>query len=184
MTRPPPRNRDGGFTLIELLITVAIMGVITVPLANFVIAYFANLTQTQARLSASHDVQIAAAYFSQDVQEMNQLVTPTGSSCGSARGTTVLLMTTDDWTVANNTGTDNVHNIAYVAVAGTLHRIYCASGSTISSDATIVHNYASASVSCIPSCTGAPSSVTLNVTINSSGDTQTVPFVGDRRESS
>jgi prepilin-type N-terminal cleavage/methylation domain-containing protein len=62
------RNTDeSGFTLIELLITVVIVGVITLPLGNLVIGYFQNTAQTQARANVSHDEQIAATYFSQDV---------------------------------------------------------------------------------------------------------------------
>jgi prepilin-type N-terminal cleavage/methylation domain-containing protein len=60
-------RRDAGFTLVELLVVIAIMGVVTVPVANFVIGYFRNSTQAAQRLSVSHDIQIASAYFSQDV---------------------------------------------------------------------------------------------------------------------
>jgi prepilin-type N-terminal cleavage/methylation domain-containing protein len=64
-----PRLRDDdGFTLVELLMSIVILGVIAAPLAAVVIGYFKNSAATSARLNESHDAQIAAAYFAQDVQ--------------------------------------------------------------------------------------------------------------------
>ena len=65
--RRPVLTDESGFTLIELLITFVVMGVIFVPLTNFFIQYLDTYNQTQQRLSVSHDLQIAAVYFSQDV---------------------------------------------------------------------------------------------------------------------
>ncbi|HEY3716593.1 MAG TPA: prepilin-type N-terminal cleavage/methylation domain-containing protein [Jatrophihabitantaceae bacterium] len=197
------RSDDGGFTLVELVITIVIMGVITLPIANFVIAYFGNLTQTQARLSGSHDRQIAAAYFSQDVADVglraatspyaprqSVWTSPTGAYCGSTLGATVLLLQWDDWAVStsggNNTGSDTVHSAAYVMRSGALHRIYCASGSTVSSDATLIHNYASGGVACSTTCVGAspPATITLTATLAAAGDSQQIVLTGQRRQSS
>ena len=58
--------RDG-FTLVELVITVAILGIIVVPLTGVVLAYLRNTVDTQSRLTESHDVQFAAAYWQRDV---------------------------------------------------------------------------------------------------------------------
>src|SRR5438067_725161 len=69
------RRREGGFTLIELLIVVVIIGVITVPLGNVIIGFLHNTDATNARLSESHDVQIAAAYFAQDVESIGTRTT-------------------------------------------------------------------------------------------------------------
>lgn len=70
MTKHRPPRTDSGFTLIELLITMVIIGVITLPLGNLVIGYFRNTVQTQARANVSHDEQIAAAYWQQDVSSI------------------------------------------------------------------------------------------------------------------
>ena len=130
------RSSDAGFTLVELVVTITIMGVIIVPVSNFVLAYFKNLTSTQNRLADSHDVQIAAAYFSKDVANVGMHVSatdvtfvqsvftsPTGTYCGSSLGgTTLLLLKWDDWTVsggANPTGVSaGPHSAAYVVKSG------------------------------------------------------------------
>jgi len=64
------KRRDDGFTLIELLMSIAILGIIAFPLGNAVISYFHNTDATVARLGESHDAQIAAAYFAQDVESI------------------------------------------------------------------------------------------------------------------
>ena len=61
---------DAGVTLIELVVTVAIMGVITVALTGVVISYLRNTADTQARLTESHDVQFASAYWQRDVSSI------------------------------------------------------------------------------------------------------------------
>lgn len=58
---------EDGFTLPELVITVAILGLIVVPLTGVVLGFLRNTADTQARMSESHDVQFAAAYWQRDV---------------------------------------------------------------------------------------------------------------------
>ncbi len=58
---------DDGFTLVELVVTVGILGMIVVPLTGVVLAYLRNTVDTQARLTESHDVQFASAYWQRDV---------------------------------------------------------------------------------------------------------------------
>lgn len=60
------RRDDQGFTLIELLVTIVVLGIVLVPLSGFIVEYFRNYGDTTQRMSDSHDVQLAAAYFSQD----------------------------------------------------------------------------------------------------------------------
>lgn len=58
---------DDGFTLVELVMTVGILGIIVVPLTGVVLAYLRNTVDTQARMTESHDVQLASAYWQRDV---------------------------------------------------------------------------------------------------------------------
>jgi prepilin-type N-terminal cleavage/methylation domain-containing protein len=207
------RGDESGFTLVELVITIVIMGVITLPLANFVLAYFKNYAQTESRLSDSHDTQIAAAYFSQDVANaglrdatnLPKTSVWTGGfpsdSCGSALGTPVLLLQWDDWTAAGGTGTDTIDSAAYVPVSGTLQRVFCTqpvSGSmTTRSTTTVVHNLVypdagnTAPVACPTSaaqCGTAtpPAVVNLKLSIKAPADTAVsyVTLSGLRRQSS
>ena len=60
-------RREDGFTLPELIITVAIIGIIAAGLTGVVISYLKTTTDTQSRLTESHDVQFAAAYWQRDV---------------------------------------------------------------------------------------------------------------------
>lgn len=177
------RDRDSGFTLIELVLTVVIMGVILLPLGNFLLEYFVKQTSVQNRLSESHDVQIATAYFSKDVANIGlraatgtstagyaaqqsvwtASVPPSGSYCGSTSGTLVALFRYDDWSTSGGGGSNNVQSIAYVLSSGTLLRIYCAStsttpSSTTTSQATLVHNVDSSSlptITCSATANGA-----------------------------
>lgn len=157
MMRRVRRHRSGeaGFTLIELLLCSVIIGVIVLPLGNFVLAYFQNLPKTLNRVSNSHDMQIAAAYFSQDAANIGTRsyvspanpatgtaqqsiwVNPTfpGTYCGQGLGTTLVLF---EWDTISATLSGSVtatqretDAVSYVVISGTLHRIFCA-GSPVS----------------------------------------------------
>ena len=127
------RRDDAGFTLIELVITIAIMAIITIPLGNFMLQYLTTYNDTQTRLSDSHDMQIAAAYFSQDVGNtgLRDAVTTTPKQsiwipaappapggfpttyCGSSLGgTTLLLLGWDDWSDVAQTGSDSIDSVS------------------------------------------------------------------------
>jgi prepilin-type N-terminal cleavage/methylation domain-containing protein len=182
-----PRD-EGGFTLIELLIVIVILGVIVVPLGNVVISYFENTTATQARMNESHDAQLAAAYFGQDVASVGvrQSAAPTallaqsiwtgvanGSGtypCGSS-GTAIVLLVWDDIPVAGTVtlGYDRVaYTIETVSGQTQLHRITCAGSSAIVTDTVVAHDVnpaVSPSVACSSACTGTGTSVPQQVTL-------------------
>lgn len=171
------RTEDGGFTLIEMLMAIVIMGIITVPIGDFMLAYLANFSTTQNRLSDSSDIQLATAYFSQDVANtgLRANVAPYGpaqsvwtqspwpgpSYCGQGLGTTVLLLRWGTWD--QTTETLLPASAAYVQEGTTLHRIFCQASPTDLtgvqpiSDATVVHNLVSATPQCF---TSAPETVT------------------------
>src|SRR6186713_848100 len=65
-----PERDDRGFTLIEMLIAITLLGIIIVPLSMAMIVFFRNSSATTDRMAESHDVQIASAYFAQDVQSV------------------------------------------------------------------------------------------------------------------
>ncbi|MCU1690892.1 MAG: hypothetical protein JWN20_2820 [Jatrophihabitantaceae bacterium] len=206
-----PNRRDDGFTLIELLITIVIMGIITVPVSGLVLSYFKNTAATSARLYESHDAQIAATYFAQDVASVGTRISVAPDSllaqsvwtnvangsqaypCGSS-GTALVLLAWDDVPTAGTT-TLGYGRVAYtlrVASGETqLHRIACYGSATISSDIVIAH-YVDAtvppSIACDVSCAGSgastPQSISLTLSIKSPGNTgasYVVALTGQRR---
>jgi prepilin-type N-terminal cleavage/methylation domain-containing protein len=199
---------ESGFTLVELVVTITILGIIVVPLANFFLSYLRNYTTTQDRISDSHDIQIATAYVSQDIADtglhdanppysLKQSVWVTslpGSYCGQGSGTTILVLSWDAWSVTGTpsspTGTDTPSSVAYVNESGTLHRLYCASGTTVSSDATLVHGLQSASVQCSSTCDAntPPARISLTLSIATGPADKAAPsapvvLTGQRRQS-
>jgi prepilin-type N-terminal cleavage/methylation domain-containing protein len=208
-----PGRRDAGFTLIELVLTVVLMGIITLPLANFVLAYLDNYTQTETRISESHDMQTATAYFSQDVANAGvrdasgtalQSVWTSGfpaGSCGSTvGGIQVLLLAWNQyvWNSATQTAdTPTMYSVGYVAVSGTLQRAFCqgsaVASATFKSSTTVVHNLyggaATVAITCSPAnCAAAPAPTTVNMQLalrESAVDSgASTALTGRRRQSS
>jgi type II secretory pathway component PulJ len=205
------RSGDAGFTLIELLITFLVLGTILVPLSAFFIQYLHSYNQTEQRLSDSHDLQIAAVYFGQDVANTglrNQLagqttfapqqsVWTTGtpiSFCGTTlTGTHVLLLKWDEESVGSGSGSDTIDSVEYLITGGALHRRSCRqppTGSpTLAADTTLVYNVSgSPVVACSTTCTAATPPMTITLTLNvQSGPTDTagtpLTLTGQRRQS-
>jgi prepilin-type N-terminal cleavage/methylation domain-containing protein len=183
---------DAGFTLIELLLTITIMGVITLPIGNLLIGFLHNSKQTTARLAESHDAQISAAYFAQDVaslgaRDWTDTVTPyaylqsvelnapaTGGlyPCGSGLPNAVIRLAWDDYPSAAGAAPVQTRAAYVVKTVGTeqqLHRITCSGSGTPVTDVVLAHDLVSATASCATSCTGAgsnlPRRITLSLTI-------------------
>jgi prepilin-type N-terminal cleavage/methylation domain-containing protein len=193
MLRRAKAGPDGGFTLIELLITVTILSVIALPIGNLMIGFLQNSKDTTGRLAESHDAQISAAYFAQDVASLGardwtdtttpyaylqsvELAAPATSGlypCGtSSTPAAVIRLAWDDY--PSGAGAAPVQTrAAYVVktVGGQqqLHRITCKGNATPVTDVTLAHDLVSASASCSSACTGSgsglPRRITLNLTV-------------------
>jgi prepilin-type N-terminal cleavage/methylation domain-containing protein len=154
-----PERDDRGFTLIEMLVAVTLLGIIIVPLSMAMIVFFKNSSATTDRMAESHDVQIASAYFAQDVQSVgardwtsSTLATmqsidvspfPGSFPCGSG-GTELVRFRWDNPSVTPGVPPTDTR-VTYVAQGGTggterqLHRRACV-GATLTSDVVLVHN--------------------------------------------
>jgi prepilin-type N-terminal cleavage/methylation domain-containing protein len=198
---------DAGFTLIELLITISVLGIITVPIGNMVIDYFRNSAQASQRISASHDVQIANAYWQQDVASIGirsstydttNNTFPTVQSvnnpfpCSVPVGVASPLIVLG-WNQYDTSGNATTINVAYAtASSGTqLVRLHC-TGTTLDSNVNLVDD-----LSATPTCdfgtgsyvgcgsnTATPASVSMKLTISdpaASGSYQ-VSLTGQRRQ--
>lgn len=199
---------DGGFTLIELMITVIIMGVITVPLANLVISYFLNTATTQSRLSESHDEQIAATYWAQDVASIGVRGSalsdgsfPTNTSvntpfaCALPAGATPLIVLA--WDSYDSSGTKSSVSVAYARDSSNtqLLRIPCG-GAAPALTAVLAHNLdptvapycdfdgGSTHAACT-TITGTPSTLSMTLKIaaqSQDGQPYDVTLTGQRRQ--
>lgn len=204
------RRGADGFTLIELLVAIVILGIITVPLGSVVIGYFRNTDATTARLIESHDVQIASAYWAQDVasigvrsttspfafkQSVETGVAPTAGlyPCGAA-GTPIVRFAWDDSSGPGVTAT--LVRVAYVVqtVSGQkeLHRLRCEGSAAVVSDVTLAHALDPSTppaLWCSTTCTASPAvpkSVTLTLSIKDPknlGGAYVVTLAGQRRQS-
>ncbi|HEU5270480.1 MAG TPA: type II secretion system protein [Jatrophihabitans sp.] len=187
------RAGDAGFTLIELLVSVSILGLIALPLGNVMIGFLRNSNDTTGRLAESHDAQISAAYFAQDVaslgaRDWTDTVTPyaylqsvelaapsTGGlyPCGTASlPDAVIRLAWDDYPNGADAApvqTRAAYLIETVGGRQQLHRITCAGNATPVTDVVLAHDLVSASAACATSCTGTgtalPRRITLSLTI-------------------
>lgn len=202
---------EDGFTLIELILAILILGVITVPLGNVVIGYFRNTDATTARLLESHDVQVASAYWAQDVAsvgtrsaaptyaltqsvELNAAYNSGPNPCGpTGTPNAIVRLAWDDFSSA---GPASVVRVAYVRQGTELHRLRCIGSATLASDVTVAHYLDPATapaVACLgtsgSSCAAAPAvptEVDLKLTLknpNNRDSAYVVTLTGQRRQS-
>ena len=196
------KRNDAGFTLVELLLAVVILGIISVPLADVVITVLRNTDATSQRLSLSHDAQISAVYFGQDVAsaghrdyrtpgsyafapyvERNVAYTNGGNVCGPLPVAAVRFLS-DDWTKTASGWTVGTDVTAYYLNGAELHRAKCIGGATPASDIVVAHNVdpATLSVTCSSTCEAAPATVTLSFTAKLGTSAYPVTLTGQRRQ--
>jgi prepilin-type N-terminal cleavage/methylation domain-containing protein len=203
------RHADDGFTLVELLVAIVILAVITVPLADAVIGVLRNQDDTENRLALSHDAQIAASYFAQDVAAVgirtdldatggihsqsiwrDAAYDAGGQQCGPATITQKVRMLSDNW---NGHGSVTTHVVAYYVKPGTteLHRVKC-TGSPASAVDVVVAHYVdpntAVTVDCSSTCEGesgkpVPQQVKLTFKVTlPSVDAYKITLIGERRQ--
>jgi prepilin-type N-terminal cleavage/methylation domain-containing protein len=86
-------REERGFTLVEILISMAILGILIAAVGGALIVSLRTSDATKARLSQSHDVQIASAYVANDVQSASSVDVPGSTSNCSAAFTTLVTFT-------------------------------------------------------------------------------------------
>ncbi len=155
----PTTRRDEGFTLVEMLVAITVLVLIIGPLVTALVVYLRNTDQTMDRMALSHDAQITAAYFSQDVQSVgvrdwDQPTLPESASveldapataglypCGAAGTPNALLRL-----VSNDLDAQAPQRVSYVVrTVGTerqLRRLTCDGSGTLTSDVVLAHNLA------------------------------------------
>ncbi|TQK70358.1 type II secretion system protein [Nocardioides sp. SLBN-35] len=205
-------RRDEGVTLIELVITVSIIGVVTVALTGVMLSYLRNTADTQARLTESHDVQFAAAYWQRDVSSigvrakdpdpatgiyvMNQSVFQgSDHACGSVPvdATAVGTLAWSDYAAAANNSTVEPETVkvsyAWRGPVDDVYELLRVRCGTDPSTVQIADSLAAPPVmSCVPGCTGQPRVVTLDLDVrdpsgeHNDGD-YSVTLTGERRQS-
>lgn len=202
-------NNDDGFTLIEMLATVSIISVIAVALTGMMISYLKTTVDSQSRMTESHDVQFAAAYWQRDVASIGvrtydsstksfplQQSVNVAPACSLPAGTPVVTLAWSKYDSLDSTANPARITVSYVAQADgssnfLLVRRRC-SGSTIDSTVEIAHSlHAVPTVTCNVSCTGSganvPTQVNLNLSVldpEGNGSTAyTATLAGERRQS-
>jgi prepilin-type N-terminal cleavage/methylation domain-containing protein len=204
------RRGADGFTLVELLVAIAILGIITVPLSSVVIAYLRNTDATTARLIESHDAQIAAAYWAQDVASIGTRSTTNPFAlkqsvetavaynvglypCGPTGTPSAIVRLA--WDDSSGPGAAKLVRVAYVVqtVSGQteLHRLRCEGSPVVVSDVILAHDLDPSTppaLGCSTTCTApaVPKSITLTLTIKDPknlGGAYVVSLTGQRRQS-
>ncbi|SDI21676.1 prepilin-type N-terminal cleavage/methylation domain-containing protein [Actinokineospora alba] len=207
------RDRDdAGFTLVELLMAIVILGVISVPLAGLIIAGLRQSASASARLQLSHDSQISATYFGQDVStvgirdyaaahgltgvafkpsiQLDAAFDAGGHVCGTAATPTAKIrLLSERWDNSAAAPASSVDVVAYYLVpvgpVSELHRIKC-SGGTVA-DVIVAHyvDPATLAVDCGGACDTAavPQRVTMSFTVaTANADPYVISLNGQRRQ--
>ena len=190
------KSDEAGFTLVELLVAIAILGIIIPAIGAALISIIHNTNDTNQRLVESHDAQITAAYFANDVQSVavTGTVTPGSVSYDTACNRTgdTSLIEFKSWQY-DTTGSISSYNLVVYsteAVSGSLppvqllRRRFCQGPNGVApslvTDVVAGHLLSGTTppAVCTPTaCSGQPAAVAMIVT-ESSGYTFVVSGVG------
>lgn len=188
--------------------TVSMMGIIAAALAGILIQYFKTTVDTQARLTESQDVQLAASYWQRDVASIGVRIYDAGTktfplqqsvgttpACSLPGGTVAATLAWTEFTSLDSTDNGRVVTVSYVAVADgagfDLERVRC-TGATVDSTTQVAHSLTAVpNLTCNVSCTGTganvPTLVNLGLTVrdpDGNGTTNyTATLTGERRQS-
>lgn len=192
------RHAERGFTLIEVLITIALMGIVSVALADLLTNALRQMSATSDRLDMAQDAQLSATYFARDVAGIGlrdyDAVAVDGSVpfepsvqvaaasdaggvvCGPLPAAAVRLLS-DYWDTSVAPAVRRTAVVAYyLNAAGELHRARCAGSAVAVTDQRLASNVkpGSVAVTCSTACSAAslPADVTLRfvMTKPSTGD--------------
>jgi prepilin-type N-terminal cleavage/methylation domain-containing protein len=124
------KSDESGFTLVELLVAMAILGIIIPAIGAALISIIHNTNATNQRFAESHDAQITAAYFANDVQSVavTGTVTPGSASydtaCDRAGDTSLIEF---KWWQYDTTGSISSYNLVVYStepVSGSLPPVH------------------------------------------------------------
>jgi prepilin-type N-terminal cleavage/methylation domain-containing protein len=196
------RHDERGVTLPEVLVAISVLAIIIIPLGDAMIGFVRNTDATTRRMIESHDMQIATAYFAQDIQNLGlrdwssptlalqQSIDNPRYPCGT--GTSVIGLAWDDPTTVSGIP-PNIRVMYQVRDVGGEHqlrRLQCRNSATVESDVVVVHNLVgnpdppvcvSPTVCSDPSV---PQRVTLTVTIKHPANATDISLTltGQRRQ--
>lgn len=176
MLRPRLRAEEG-FTLVELLVAVTLMGVIGTALVMSMTFMLAAKTRAKSDLDTSHDRQLVASYFTEDVEAaagLRSVLDPAGSSgpspvatgdvtlCGTAltaatSNVVVVTLTGQDYADTGITATPTYVSYVWRSDTHRLLRVACRGVGPVTT--TVVASAVSSAPSLDAPCTGVTSAV-------------------------
>jgi len=138
---------EAGFTLVEVLMTVAILGIISLPLTNAMVVGLRTSDRTASVLVTSADRQMLANYLPPDALSATGGTTGAGTGCLNPSGARVLLLTWSETTLIQPSIVTKTYASDYrlvpVGTTNKLVRDRCEVG-TAAEEVTVAHAAASA----------------------------------------
>ena len=167
--------------MIELLIFISITSVILGAIASAFIAGFRTTAETDQRLLESHDREILAAWFGNDVQSAGSQagdISTSSVGCAESGATPLVFFRHRDI----QSGNDVTTTVSYVLSGSRVERRRCSGAPPVVTSLNLIASQVSPTitptVTCNTTCTAPARTVTLTVTDKSS---RTFSLRGSRR---